>query len=143
MAVIYAGPKLKQIQQFVRTELTEIAWDYQAAGEAVSQYDVIFRDGSFWKKADARSPSLVPSVGVGMAQDTVLSGGANLDVWIRAIVSNGGWALTSGARVYLASGGGITMSGLGLSGDTSLTLGRALTTTAMEFNPGNPVLIGQ
>jgi len=140
MAVIYAGPKLSQIRQFIRTELTEIAWDEQSAGEAVSQYDVVFRDGSFWKKADARDPSLVPAVGIGMAQDTALSG-ANLDVWVRGIISNGAWALASGARVYLASGGGMTMSGLGLSGDTSLVLGRALTTTIMEFNPEEPVRI--
>lgn len=138
---IYYGPGRTTIQQLIRTELTEIAWDQQSAGEALSQYDVIFRDGSFWKKANARDPSLVPSVGIGMAQDTALSG-ANLDVWMRAIVSNGGWALASGGRVYLASGGGMTMSGLGTSGDTSLLLGRALTTTVMEFNPGKPILIG-
>lgn len=125
----------------IRTELTEIAWDDQHAGEALSQFDVVFLDGVFWKKADARVPSMARQP-FGMAEDTVSSGGVG-DVWLRALVSNTAWSFTSGGLTFLASGGGITQTPPAASGDSVVNLGVATTITAMEFNPGGPTLVGQ
>ena len=51
--VEYYGPNRPLVQQIIRTELEELAWNDQVAGETLVEYDVVFRDGGFWKKADA------------------------------------------------------------------------------------------
>ena len=140
----FAG--LGQVVQVQRLELTELAYNDQSAGEPLAVYDVVFRDGGFWKKANSRT-SPRNALPIGMAQATAVSG-ATLDVWIQALVSNGAWALTSGARVFLASGNGLSGGVLAAtppsaSGDTVLTLGWAVGVNAIEFRADQPITLGQ
>jgi len=137
MTTRHYGPDL--IQQLVRTELTEIAWNDQFAGEVLSQYDVVYLDGDFWRLADARVPNRARRP-LGIATDDIASGSIG-DIYLRALLSNSAWVFTSGDRVFLASGGGVTMSGPEASGDTSCVLGRATTVTQMEFHPQPAMLI--
>lgn len=129
-----------------RLELTELAYNDQSAGEPLAVYDVIFRDGGFWKKANSRTAPR-NALPIGMAQATAVSG-ALLDVWIQALVSNGAWSLTSGAKVFLASGsalsgGVLTNTPPGASGDTVITLGWAVGVSAIELRADQPITLGQ
>ena len=130
-----------QVQQIIRTELEEIAWNDQQAGETLAVYDIAFRDGSFWKKADASDVNKARPP-IAMCQDAIASGVTG-DLWIRAIVSNNAWSFGSGLRVFLASGGGAITSAPINSGDTVLVLGRAVTPTTMEFNPETSIRISE
>lgn len=134
------------VVQVQRLELTELAYNDQSAGEPLAVYDVVFRDGGFWKKANSRTAARA-ALPIGMAQVTAVSG-ALLDIWIQALVSNGAWSLTSGARVFLASGDGLSGGVLaatppGASGDTVVTLGWATGINAMEFRADQPITMGQ
>ncbi|MDP2952830.1 MAG: hypothetical protein Q8O76_05900 [Chloroflexota bacterium] len=141
MAVVYAGPKAPPIAAFLRVQLQEIAWNNQLAGQTLSAFDVVFNDGGFWKQADAHDIlKAVPPFGIAQA---AVASGAVLPVWMRAIVSNGSWSLTSGAKVFLASGGGPTPTPPTASGDTVAVLGWAIGIRTMELRTEPPVMIGQ
>ena len=141
MAVVYSGPKNPPIQTFIRVQLQEIAWNNQLAGETLTAFDVVFNDGGFWKKTDAHNVlKAVPPFGVAQA---AAASGAVLPVWIRAIVSNGSWSLTSGAKVFLASGGSLTATPPAASGDTVAVIGWAIGVRTMELRTEPPVMIGQ
>ena len=123
-------------------ELDELVWRGQTAGEGLSRFDVVYRDGSFWKKSDSHAiATAVPPLG--MARETVLSGIA-LDVWFKAIVSNGAWSgLISGNRVFLNSGGGVLTSSPITSGDAALVMGYAVGYSEFEFNPELVIQVGE
>lgn len=130
------------------TAVSELAYLGQNAGEPLASYDIIFLDGNFWKKANSYTAARArPPFGIASGSP---ASGASLDVWARAIVSNGVWSgtLTSGNRVFLASGnalsgGVITMTPPAGSGDTVIVLGRAVTVTAMEFRPEPAITLAQ
>lgn len=137
----YYGPKRPQVIAWpLRVEQRESAWNNQSAGQALNMYQVVFRDGDFWKPANARVPTQArPPVGVVIT--SAASGGAT-SIWTHAIISNGAWSFTSGQRIWLASGGGIVTSAPTASGDTQVLLGWAVDITTFVLNPIEPVLVG-
>ena len=141
----YFGPHKGAFPDYIRVGATELAYDNQKAGEAVNQYDVVYLDGDFWRRADANSVPAVPQTGIGMAVASAASGALGLRVWHRGILSNGAWAFVSGASIFLASGLGQTptMSAPSASGNHQYILGRTLTSTAMQFDPRPPIQVGQ
>ena len=121
-------------------ELDRIAWSRQLVGEGLSEFDIVFRDGSYWKKADSSNPAKArPPFGI--LKDTTLSGLAG-DIIQKGLVSNGAWTLTSGARAFLASGGGAVATPSLLSGNSPVVLGYAVGAKAIELNPEPTVQLG-
>ena len=142
MTTDYYGPARPPVIEVIRTEATEFAFDNQAAGQALNAYQVVYRDGGFWKPADANLSATIPRiVTIGMAQDAPASGQL-VDVWFRGLLSNATFGLRSNAPVYLASGGGLTMSAPTASGDWVVQLGRGITSTLLDFSPQIPIQNG-
>ena len=128
------------------TVVAGLAYLGETAGEPLAAFDVVFRDGGFWKKANSRT-SPRNALPIGLASGSPVSGAA-LDVWAQAIVSNGAWSLTSGARVFLASGNGLsggvlTTTPPAASGDTVLALGWAVGINTIELRADQPITLGQ
>ena len=122
------------------TELDRIAWSRQLVGEGLSEFDIVFRDGSYWKKADSSNLAKArPPFGI--MKDTALSGLVG-DIILNGLVSNGSWSLASGARVFLASGGGATPTPSFISGNSPIVLGYAVGAKAVKFSPEPPIQLG-
>ncbi len=101
-----------------------------AGAGGITQYDMVYVSASNTAlKADA--DSIGTSGVLGIAQETIGAGSA---IWIQTsgIVTNAGWALTAGQKIYLSTvAGGITQDAGSLirAGKTFVELGIAITAT--------------
>lgn len=116
------------------------AYENREAGEKISVYDVVYLDGKLIKKADASDRNKMPAAA--MAGESARQGEL-IDAWYRGIVTNSTWNFTSGARLFLMSGGVIGHNAPEVSGNVVQSLGRALTKTTIHFNPEvNTMIVG-
>lgn len=143
MTTQYYGPS-QQVRTII-AQVGEVAFDNQTMGEAVNKYDTLYRDGEFWRRADASAIATAPVGGpYGLAQNAAGSGGT-IPVWIRALVSNGAWAFASGLPCFVGSGPGNApvQSAPIFSGNVQVRLGWAPTGYLMDLNPQTGYLIAQ
>lgn len=115
--------------------LQELAYDDMVAGAALSQFDVVYMDGTFIRRAQANNIATMP--GLGMARLGV-SSGLQVDVLFRGLLSNGAWSglIVSGQPVYVNpnSAGLITASSPPNSGNVAQRLGMGRTNTSLELH---------
>ena len=117
-----------------RLAVDDIVYKAVVAGAVVSQFDVVYENGSQVRRARADSSTTMD--GVGIASQVVGAGGV-LDVIIRGRVTNASWGWTSGSPLFVSatSGGLMTHTPPSASGNISQRIGIALTTTVIDLNP--------
>lgn len=146
MPVNYNGTADKPYPAIIRVELREISLNDQTAGEDFAQYDTIYQSAdALWYRTDAFNTNRVPRRGVGLSQDNPAGSGELFDVWIRGLISNNSWNFVSGAPVYVGSGVGTApvMSAPTASGVWQYLIGKAITSSLLDFDPSDPIQIAQ
>lgn len=121
-----------------RIEQIAIAYESRESGESINKYDIVYMDGNLIKKADARNRDKMPAVAMAITSGVL---GDPIDCWFRGIVSNAAWILTSGATLFLMSGGVLGHNAPDVSGNVVQSLGTALTQTAIRFNPEDTIMV--
>lgn len=121
-----------------RIEQIAIAYESREAGESVNKYDIVYMDGNLIKKADARNRTKMPAVAMAITSGVL---GDPIGCWFHGIVSNAAWSLTSGATLFLMSGGILGHNAPDVSGNVVQSLGRALTQTALHFEPEDTIMV--
>jgi len=107
-------------------------------GESLSAYDVVYLDGVLIMKADPSEAAKMPAVG--MIKATAVQGDT-VDVWYRGLMTNPAWNLTSGATLFLMSGGVIGHNAPDVSGNIVQLLGEALTKTSIHLDPEDSIMV--
>jgi len=121
-----------------RVEQIAIAYEGREAGESINRYDLVYMDGNLIKKSDASNLNKMPAVAMAITSGAL---GDSINCWFRGIVSNAVWSLTSGATLFLMSGGVLGHNAPDVSGNVVQSLGRALTETAIHFEPEDSTMI--
>ena len=104
------------------------------AGEAISQWDVVYFDATAteWLQADADAAGEFPARGIAVAAGT---DGNSLDVIVQGTVRNDAWNWTVGGTIYLSdTAGGLTQTAPSTSGDAVQILGWAITADIIYVN---------
>ena len=122
------------------TEVGALRWFRDRVGAPVVDFDVVYKDGDYWKQArngnpsTARPPlSIVRSLLSGAG--TPISSGETVLSIAQGRVQNSSWAFTSGARAFLGTSGDITATPPTASGSVVVTLGRFYSAIGIEFDP--------
>ena len=125
-----------------QVSISQLEYRTILAGEKVTQYEVVFQDGSFVRQARGDNPNVMD--GVGLVSTTVDSGVPS-DVIIRGRITNTSWNWTSGLPLYTSdvTSGGLTHTAPTASGRVIQKMGVALTTTVIELNPQRGMVIAE
>lgn len=125
-----------------QVSISQLEYRTILAGEKVTQYEVVFQDGSFVRQARGDNPNVMD--GVGLVSTTVDSGVPS-DVIIRGRITNTSWNWTSGSPLYVSAttSGGLTHTAPTASGHVIQKMGMALTTTVIELNPQRGMVIAE
>lgn len=124
---------LRPTQIVEKIVTSELQFRTIKAGEALTQYALVYQDGELIKKADATSPATMDALGLlsrPVAAEVVG------DVIIRGRVTNSAWSWTSGAYLFAStSGGHMAEAPPTASGNVTQQVARALKPTLIEVNP--------
>lgn len=122
--------------------ITELLFKNIEAGQALSEYDVVYQDGDLIKKAKGDSLDTMDAIGL---MNNAVALGVLGDVIIRGRVENSAWSWTSGSPLFVSDSatGEMTHTPPSASGHISQHLAKALTATLIEVNPRSSYQIGQ
>lgn len=121
-----------------RVDQQQSALGSPQTGEAINAYDIVYLDGDLVKKADASNSNKMPAIGM-----AIQSGAppATIDACFQGIITNAAWNFTSGAPLFVLSGGGMGHNIPDVSGFIVQSLGVALTKTTIHFQPEDTIMV--